>query len=500
MKRIIYLLLFASLSQGFVACETVDFGDTNENKNGAEDPSASGLMASAMMSYGNITGRQGITQPTLYVQYQSQVTYTDEMLYSQAPASWYTYYVDVLSNLDQVIKINQNEENITPNFILQGAPENQIGVAMIMKAIVMKRVTDTWGDAPYSEAFKGLDDLSPAYDKQEDIYKALISELKAGRDMLDASKNMPTGDIIYNGNVNAWKRLANSALLQTTLQLSKRFPSPSGYAATEFKAALNDPAGVIDEVGEEAWFKFQDVTGFRNPWNSNRTRDYFLTGEFVDALQGDPMASSLNPTSNTAADARIQVYAKSATAEGVPYGHADGSGSGKNQMSTKNYWNNTSPLPLMTASYTYLNRAEAAMLGWTTEVATDMLKEGIVMSFKTLDAHNDAGVAISDKALAYATARLADVATAQGGLAQVIGEEKWKSLFGMGFDAWAEWRRTDYPHLTPAEDYQNDGQIPTRYLYPTEEVNLNNANYTAALSDLTPSKDSNTAHVWWDVD
>lgn len=496
MKKILYLAFSLLLAQSFVACETVDFGDTNDNLNGATEASPAGLLASSIMSYSTLTGRDGLMKPTLYVQYQSQVTYVDEMLYSEVPASWYTYYVDVLSNLDQIIKINQDEKKLGAELSAQGAPENQIGVAMIMKAIVLKRVTDTWGDVPYSQAFKGLENISPAYDKQEDIYKAIIQELKTGRDMLVASKNAPTGDILYNGDVNKWMKLANSVLLQSTLQLSEVDAVSSINAAGEFKAALEHPAGVIDETEEEAWFQYEDLTGFRNPWNANRARDYFLSGEFVDALQGDPKsATSLNPTSNATFDARINVFAKSPTLEGVPYGFANGSGRGKNQVSQTHYWNNTSSLPLMTASYTYLNRAEAAKLGWTTENAEEMLKKGIVTSFKSLEEHRE-GVKISDAALPYANARIADAAKV--GMLQVIGEEKWKSLFGMAYDAWAEWRRTGYPNLMPAKDYQNNGEIPTRYLYPNEEATLNGINYKAGVAGITPATDLSTAKVWWD--
>lgn len=489
MKKIIYLLLSCVLAQGFVACDNVDFGDTNDNVNGPQKVYPAGLMSGAMMSFATTTGRSNLLVPTLLVQWQSQVTYTDEMLYAESPYSWAEYYNNMLPALDLVIKYNQNEENHGAELMAQGSPENQIGVAMIMKAIIMKRVTDTWGDAPYSQAFKGLENLTPQYDKQEDIYKALISEIKTGRDMLDASTAAPIGDIIYNGNVNAWKRLANSVLLQMTLQLSET--SLANMAKTEFAAALNHSAGVIDAVSEEAWFTYDKVPAFNNPFNANRARDYFLSAEFVDALQGD--ASALNPTSNRTFDDRINVYAKSATLEGVAYGHAALGGAGKNQMNTKYYWNATAPLPMMTASYTYLNRAEAAARGWTTEVATDMLRQGIMMSFATLEAHS--GQDIADGS-AYATARLADAATV--GILQVIAEEKWKSLFPQGFDAWAEWRRTGFPVLKPAVDAVNDGSIPTRYLYPVEEATVNGANNQAGISTLTPATNKNTSKVWWD--
>ncbi len=490
-KHIIALLLAMNL----VACETYDFGDTNVNRNGPAEPYPAGLLAGAIMTYATQTGRTGLMQPTLYVQYQSQVTYTDEMRYAEVPTGWSPYYSGVMMDLVGVINYNSDSENHTPTLLAQGAPVNQIGVAMIFKAIVMKRVTDTWGDAPYTQAFQGNANLTPEYDTQEEIYNTLISELKQARDMLDEDLAGPTGDIIYGGNVASWKRLANSVIMQMAVTLSKRFPASGGFAATEFNAALNHAAGYIDEVGEEAWFQYEDIEGFRNPWNANRAPDYFLSKEFTDALNGNTGTGSLNPTSNTAYDARIEVYANDPTKNGVPYGFENGSGANATGVSAANYWNNTTPLPLMTASYVYLNRAHAAALGWTGEDANEMLEQGIVMSYETLDAHF--GTDISGDAAAYAAARVADVGTV--GLLQVIAEEKWVSLFGQGFDAWTEWRVTGFPTLSPATDFLNDGTIPRRYLYPTEESQLNASRYDEGVSRLSPASDRNSSRVWWDA-
>lgn len=485
----IKILILSSVLILLSACNNVDFGDINKNTNGASEISAASALAGAMMNYATITGRDYITKPTLYVQYQSQVTYTDEMRYNEAASSWFSYYVQTMSNLQQVININSDAANHTVILLSQGFPANQIGVAKIMKAVIAKRVTDTYGNIPYSEALDPSN-VTPAYDSQESIYNALIADVKAGRDMLDASKLGPTGDIIYNGDVTKWKKFANSFLLQITLQLSKKFPAPSGMAATEFKSALNNAAGVIESVEDEAWFSYQDGAGFRNPWFANRTTDYFLSQEFTDALKGN---AALNPTTNRTPDSRMSVYAKNSN-DGVPYGYKNGSGAGKNQMSTTHYWNATSPLPLLTASYTFLNRADAAARGWTTENAANMLRSGIELSFSTLEAHS--GVAIAADGPDYATARLADAVT--HGMNKVISEEKWVSLFPNGFDAWSEWRRTDVPTLVPATDYLNNGTIARRYLYPVEEASLNGANNLTGISALSPATDNNSSKVWWD--
>jgi len=491
MKKLNFIILSLFLVFGLTACDTVDFDDINKNPNGATEISASGLMSSAIMDYATITGRDYLIRPTLNVQYQSQVTYTSEMRYSESKASWYAYYVGAMSSLDQVIKYNQDPDNQGATLNAQGYPANQIGVSMILKSVIAKRVTDTWGDIPYSEGFMGLENLAPAYDKQEDIYKSIIADVKAARDMMDSNEDGPIGDILYNGNIAQWKKFANSFLLQATLQLSKKYPSASDYPAVEFNNALNDVNGLIETPSDEAWFQYQDLTGFRNPWFANRTRDYFLSQEFTDALKGN---AALNPTSNTTFDDRISVYAKNTSDDGVPYGYSNGSGSGKNQMSTANYWNADSSLPMLTASYTYLNRADAAEMGWTSEDVMEMLTNGIELSFETLDAHH--GTAIAGNAATYAAARISDASSFSN--AQVIAEEKWVSLYPSGFDAWAEWRRTEVPVLAPATDFLNSGVIPRRYNYPVEESSLNGSNYDIGVQALSPTTDNNSSKVWWD--
>ena len=491
MKKIIISLL--SIFLIFSSCSNIDFGDINDNPNGAKNPSSSSLMAGAMMRYGTLTGRTYLTVPTLYVQYTAQTVYTDEMLYNTEPRSWYGYYVQTLSNLQKVIDLCDayDPANPDPVLIAGGAVENQKGVALIMQSIIFKRLTDTYGDVPYSDAFNTVS-LTPKYDKQEDIYKGLINTVKAARNMLDENKAAANGDPIYIGDVAKWKKFANSFIMSCALQLSNRYSDASGYAAQEFKAALNDANGSIETVDDEAWFTYDVPHGFENPWNAMRPADYSLSQEFTDALQGmAPADTVLNPTSNTTFDARINVFSSDPLAKGQAYGYElNGSAA---QMSS-NIWGADPKYPLFTSAYSLLNRAEAAALGWTSEDAKALLKQGIVASYNSASANW--GVDIADRADAYADARVAD--TDNFGLKRVIGEEKWVALFPAGFDAWSEWRRTGFPQLKPAAAALNDGNIPTRYIYPSEESGLNQQNYNAAVSNLVPAEDKNTALIWWD--
>lgn len=482
MKKIfIALLSIVLLTTG---CEDIDFGDTNKNVNGPADPNTSALLSGAMTNFSTRRGRPYRITPTLNVQYLIQLVYNDEMLYADGAGFWQSYYVQTASNCQAVIEICEDPENATNSLVLaNGALENQIAVAKIYKTVIMKRVTDLFGNVPYSEALNP-EILTPKYDSQEDIYKGMIAEVKAARDMIDVSKDGPAGDVVYMGDMEKWQRFANSFLLSLGMQVSK---ANAGLAESTVKEALSNSAGVLETIGEDALYTFDVPNNFKNPWEWMRPADYGVSAEFISALRGNGF------TSNTTYDERIQYVAADPSLDGLPYGY--NIYEAENSPVAGIIIAPATKLPLLTSAYTYLHRAEAAARGWTNEDAAEMLKMGIMMSYARGAMIYE--VEIGDGS-AYAEARAADMATAPGGAMQVIAEEKWVDLFPLGFDSWSEWRRTDYPKLTPAADAINDGQIPRRYNYPSSEPSLNGPGYDSGVAALSPSTDNNTSRFWWD--
>ena len=78
-----------------------------------------------------------------------------------------------------------------------------------------------------------------------------------------------------------------------------------------------------------------------------------------------------------------------------------------------------------------------------------------------------------------------------------IYTQKWLSLFMCGFEAWSEWRRVGVPTITPGHD--SGGPIPSRVIYPSNELTINTDNYNKAVQMLGTGGDALTTHVWWDV-
>lgn len=515
MKKIKFILI-AFILLG--SCKNFDFGDVNNPPINPTEPSPKDLLAGGIMNFFNNSGRSYFTNPTFYVQWLHQNFYTSEMRYADQPIDWSPWFIQVLSNFQTNIKyIEANKDNNDVKAL--GDPDNQIAVNKIMKAYIFKFVTDIYGDIPFSEA---LDENNhfPKYDNQIDIYKGIISMLKEARDQLDPNAGELTlgvrGDVVYGRNFNEWdndavfgdaykanqilqwKKLANSLILHAALQLSKADPA---YAQTEFQSALNDPAGVIEDVEDEAWIEFvMDNRAWRNPFSRLRRSDYYLTKELTDHLQGNPHGLGSNsPTYNHTSDARELII--STGGAGKPYDDITECDD-EAQISSK-IWNPTAPLPFFTAAWTYLDRAEAAALGWTGESYDDMLTQGIIKSYESLSVHY--GVDITGDANTYAAARVADAndATYGGGTInpklRVVGEEKWIAYFPMGFEEWAQWRRMNVPELTPISSAINShGQIPRRYRYPSSEQTFNGEHWQQAVNDLDPQEDNNEARIPWD--
>lgn len=103
-------------------------------------------------------------------------------------------------------------------------------IARILKAYTMQYVVDFYGDAPYSEAFKGQANLAPKYDDDASIYRELVLEINKAIADIKATQasgingdNIVTAseDVIFAGDMDKWKLFANNIKLRILLRQSK---------------------------------------------------------------------------------------------------------------------------------------------------------------------------------------------------------------------------------------------------------------------------------------
>jgi hypothetical protein len=146
----------------------------------------------------------------------------------------------------------------------------------------------------------------------------------------------------------------------------------------------------------------------------------------------------------------------------------------------------------MTYAQILFSQAEAVKLGWITGDAKALYESAIKASIEQW-----IGVTAETPALITAFLAQPDVAYDDAKALQQIATQKWVALFYQGNEAWAEWRRTGYPVLTPAKNPLNpSGKIPRRMGYPNTEQTLNKVNYDKAVA--SQGADTQDTKLWWD--
>jgi hypothetical protein len=495
MKKVIYSIITLALAVVLVTgCNKLkDFGNTNTNTQATVNPITSALLTNVLSGVG---GWATLTTPALYCQFFSETQYPDVSCYSLNLASSQGNYSGVLYDLQNII--NYNTDDATKAVAsLNGANENQIAIARILKAYIFWCMTDRWGDLPYTDALKG--DPNVTFDTQQTIYECVLAE------MTEAVAQFTTGapikgDIIYGGDVTKWKKFANSCRMLMALRLSKQFPGASDFAATQFNAALADAAGSI-ETNDDNFVVNYPGGNFRNPY-------YNMYDGRHDFGESETMTTLLT---SLGSDNRLSVFGATITGapttKGVPYGRsraAYGSWIGIDQWCAQNadyayvfnpvYRQQTSPAYVMTAASVLLARAEAADRGWTSETAnTETLFEaGVDASFTQWGLNAPGAGYFTNPNVALAAV------PGTGANLQQIATQQYIAFFPDGWQGWSNWRRTDFPLLTPAIDATNSPPvIPRRYMYGTQDYDLANAGVIAAVARLTGG-DKMNSRVWWD--
>ena len=500
MKKLFSILIVAAGLSLVTGCKKF-----NEEMN--TDPNVPTSASNAQLLTYAINQLPGIIEaPTgmLYTQQWAEKPYTDASRYIAVNFDFYTIYSGALQNLQTIIATKEFNVN-------EGSKGNQLAVSRILRAYFFWHMTDRWGDIPYSEALKGKDNFTPKYDKQQDVYTDLMKELKEAAAQID-NGNSVGGDILYNGDMDSWKKFANSMRLLMALRLSKIDPAKG---KTEFADAAG--AGVISsneenavyvhlaqEANENYWYYVVNVQG--RPW-------YWASKTLVDYMK------PLN-------DPRLKIFADptpvGSTYNGVPYG-LDGNAIGTISSQTVSFLGvhvrtQNAPTYIITYAQVLLALAEGAKIGWIPggdAYAATQYNAAIEASVRqwnrnTFKAYNDDLDQQVEK-IQYDPEDEGDITGLAAYLAepsvvynpatalQQIGYQRWVHLFMNGYEAWAEWRRTGYPVLTPAPN-NNNIPIPRRQAYPSSEPNINPENYKSAVSGQPGlnGKDDLTGRVWWD--
>lgn len=510
-KKLAAAALITSVIMGTGCAKMDQFGNINQNPNGITNPIPSALLTNALSQIGSIASGtvSGIgynPRAANYAQYIAENQYTDVSLMALPQSEMSTAYSGPLQDLQTIIDYNGSSPAAASEY---GTNANQIAIAKITKAYIYWITTDRWGDIPYSEALKGAGNLTPKYDKQEDIYFALMKECKDAAAMLDLSEPKPIkGDILFAGATAKWKRLANSLRMLMAMQLTKKYPAAGGKAALEFADAAGAAGGIIDNNTYNATINYPGG-GFKHPWYlAYESRDDYASSKTM----GDVL-SGLGDGRGAAYGTNSTMFPVGLTRDlAIAYGNSVANAQSRVLRADLRQAN--SPYVVISAATVLLARAEGYERGWIpggTVAAEADYVAGVTASYGqwglTVPGGYFAGAAnyttgagvpgsIGAGTAPYDNFRAAsnnvqDAATTSK-LAR-IALQRWIAGFPNGDEGWSTWRRTGVPNLKLTRF--KTGEYVLRWVYGANDYSLNNAATVAAAAAI--GGDKQETMVWW---
>ena len=512
-KAIEYILISVLFLTGMSSCIKED---TNVDPNNPQDVPSHILMCGAQKwIMDNVydlwfSGRQCL----LYAQYWAQRNYTEEDRYQIRESvnnGYFNYLYMGIGNLIKIEQLNTDPE-YAPGNSIYGSNANQIAAAKILKVWLMDIITDTWGGVPYSDVGKLASDniYYCKYEDQKELYNTLISELDEAIGMIDESEPAFTsGDIIYGGDAEKWKKFGNSLKCRMAIHMSKVDPS------WKTKIAEAVASGVFESNEDAAKYKYtsagEDYCMFYSGTYKDGRNDFTITKTFFQILNGeaDELNGKSHPWSGTR-DPRLDLFSTGAK-KGIPYG-IPSQYTQTLRANTPNWYSSHAGHLAMDFTVPLMTYAELQfILSEYNGFSDDEFQKGIEASIKYWASVYGESVE-ADAIESYKTA----VGTAT---AEKVALQKYIDLWLNGTEAWTEIRRTGYPEqiLRPGEkaaEVTEDGKtkailfeplsdvkgdIIARVKYPTNESTLNGANWKEAVAKLDDGTNNYYTKMFWDV-
>lgn len=423
-----------------------------------------------------------------------------------AAAIWTVYYQNVIKYTHDAIVKSKDVP----------ARKNLYNMARIFQAYAFMVLTDEYGSIPYSEGGIGYTDqvFFPKYDKQQDIYPKIIQELTEASAALDPAALVETADVLYTGSIAKWKKFGYSLLLRAGMRLSKIDPAKAQAAA---QAAV--AGGVILSNDDNAYMRHDAnyASPIGNMLNGTEAANFYLAKPFVDHLKNtnDPRLSAIAIRYKGATSGPGQTVAIGTTTAadqiGMPMGYDNGTIVAKatadglasfydySQVDRRRMAKTTAPIFFVTAAQTKLLLAEAVFRGWVTAgTAEQNFADGIKAHMDQMATHDAASAVAGGARDTYVAANPLGAGTEL----EQINTQYWIASFLNGPEAFANFRRSGFPVLTPNPYGQpNNPDVPNgtfirRITYPSSELSVNTTNVNEAIAGQGADKLS--TRIWWD--
>lgn len=392
--------------------------------------------------------------------------------------------------------------------------------ARIMKALHFELLVDTYNNVPYTDALQGANKLTPTYSDAMVIYKDLASQLDTAITAINSGLTAtptptPLGvtDVVFAGNMTAWKQLANTIKLRLLIRGKGKVTfanstfDAAGFLTTD---ALINPGYTRDNGKQNpqwnSWAWSYTGAASNKAWMPTTWIKTFYDGtKLIDLGRGKavfyqypatPTNQLGNESTSVASCPEGTFWYPGSNRSGTSAGGSTGAMKGPN-----------AGFPVVTAAESYFLQAEGVLAGIISGNAATLFNNGITASFNYLYMLPDgsiSGTPAADAA-AYLTSNSASylvnyaLATTTAQQLEAIITQKYIALnFVSSHEGWNDYRRTAYPKLvntagaTASQTFASKvsqstraDKLPSRIVYPSTEGSYNSANVPAGISPFT---------------
>ncbi len=488
MKRInksFFILIVIVVAFG--SCQK-ELTDINVNPNNVATPDITTLTRNVIVSefwnnvdqawlYGN-----GMSQLMVYSQSYYNLLYGTRFTPINNAAYWTTCYGNARDAATVVA-----QSTIAKNIGNQAA-------GLALESYAFLQLTELWGDIPYLKALQGYSGtyLAP-YDNQQTVYTApvngILARLQTADSLLAANPSVIVGDVLYNGNATGWRKFINALRLRTLLRISGK-----QNVSAQMQSIVNS-SPLFQSASESATLSLPNALPWFFPSYGDRAGDF--APKYMDSILYSFYAATNDQ------DRLNLFWAKNSsnTYGGMPL-VADATTAQVNKASNFN-----GSLSVTNASYSYGTVTKARIITYAelqfilAEAALNGLISGGASQAATyynnglLGAYAEYGLPAAD-ANAYAAANTLS-GNATTALSQII-MQKWALNLNNGYEGWIEQRRTGIPIFDVGSNSQDGGKVPNKFLYPSDEENINKTNWNNEMKTINNGgKDDTNYRAWW---
>lgn len=413
-------------------------------------------------------------------------------------------------------------------------------LAKFFKAYFFSEMSLQMGDIPMTDALKGLDNLTPAYNAQKDVFKQTFDWLEsANTDLaaLQSSVNNLQGDIYLNNDLAKWQKVVNTFRLRLLIHLSKKADAADAadlQIKKQFSDIVTNPTKypLMASSSDNLEYKYVYPTNKypKNPGsfgfdalreNTSATYVGLLTSlkdprVYITCEPAGALFSAANP-----GDFAAFVGANAGEDLGIMYTKAN---AGQYSLLNRyHYYRTYTAENCIQIGYPEMcfNIAEGINRGWVpTLTATDAenyYKKGIQasMAFYGIPATGamqvyffKQGFSIDNPAAFntysinvdfdtyYAQATVKYDGNTAAGLTQIL-QQRYLALYShSGLESYFTYRRTGVPTFGTGPGTGNSSRIAMRFQYFSSELSTNTANYNAALQAQYGGNDDINGTMW----